>query len=97
MPQKSFSGRKKQVRAAEKARLIRTLVKNDPMKYTDVVGHREQLGHYCSHWLEDDAGEVHHPDAEGCVPVHELGVLKVREHPLSMKMQPFTAKSTPSK
>ena len=68
MPQKSFSGRKKQVRAAEKARLICTLVTNDPMKPTDVVGHREQLGHNCSHWMEDDGGEVHHLDAEGCVP-----------------------------
>ena len=31
------------------------------------MGHREQLGHHCSHWMEYDAGEVHHPDAEGCV------------------------------
>ena len=41
-----------------------------PWNLTD-VGHLEQLGHHCSHWMEDDAGEVHHPDAEGCVPVHE--------------------------
>ena len=27
----------------------------------------------------------------------ELGVLRVREHPLSMKVHPLTTKSTPSK
>ena len=27
----------------------------------------------------------------------ELGVLRVREHPLNMKLHPLTAKSTPSK
>ena len=39
-----------------------------PLNLTDVVGHREQRGHHCSYWMEDDAGEVMQPDAEGCVP-----------------------------
>ena len=39
-----------------------------PLNLTDVMGHCEQLGHHCSHWMEDDTGEVHHLDAEGCVP-----------------------------
>ena len=32
------------------------------------MGHREQLGPHCSHYLENDAGEMHHPAAEGYVP-----------------------------
>ena len=69
IPQKSFSERKKQVRTAEETRLIHTHVDNVfKRNLTDTVGHRGQFGHLAPSWLEGDAGEVHHPAAEGCVP-----------------------------
>ena len=64
VPYKTFSGRKKHVRTAEKVRLIRTFVNNDPMKShrRDAVGHREQLGHHCSHF----AGKWRREGAPSC-------------------------------
>ena len=68
IPQKSFSGRTKQVRTTERLDWSTRSLRIIPWNLTDVVGHREQLGRRCSHWMNYDAGEVHHPDAEGCVP-----------------------------
>ena len=41
---------------------------------TETVGHRGQFGHLAPSWMEDDAEEVHHPDAEGCVSPHAATV-----------------------
>ena len=97
MPQKSFSGRKKQVRAAEKARLIRTLVNNDPMNLPTLWDTVSSLGIIVPIGWKMTQGRCTILMQKDVFLVHELGVLKVpppehenaslhsQKHPLKMK------------
>ena len=59
---KSFSGRKKHVRTAEKARFIRTFVSNDPMKSHRHCGAPWAVVHHCCH----QAGKGRRGGAPSC-------------------------------
>ena len=62
IPHKLFSGRKKHVGTAEKARLIHMFVSNDPMKSHRRCGAPWAVGHHCCH----QAGKWRRRGAPSC-------------------------------